>query len=190
MVDHGILQSRDEGKAGIGPQVRVDQLDRDAAQQITVLAVSPVEPATRVAPDLRNDIIDRIGAIFLGIFRAQRFCRALHFVHHRQRIGTGGPIDHGKVTGYRPTFGRVEKSPLNVALNEKRRLRRQHCDNARQHHITRADNSCHERAEQPFAHPEKPAIDHTAGQVIPPLLGPRCHRMRHMVRQDQKAFDQ
>ena len=190
MIDHRVLQFGDKGEAGIRAQIGVDQLDRDAAQQIGVLAVGPVQTTPRIAPDLRDHIVDGVGAVFLGVLRAQRFCRALHFAHHRQRIGTGGPFGHGKITRHRPAFRRIEEPPLHVTLDEQRHLRGQHSDHTGKHHIARADHPRHEGAEQPFAHPEKPAIDHSAGQVIPPLLGPCCHRMGHMVRQDQKTFNQ
>ena len=171
-LHHALLQLAHKGKARIGAQVRIDQLDGDAAQEVAVLGFSPRKAPARVAAHFGHDKIDRIAAIAFLIFRSQHLDRALKFTHLLQRIGAGGTFDHGKIAGHRCPLRRVEEPPADIALNEQRHLAGQQHKGARHHHVARPDHTHHQWPEQPVPAPAKAPVHHPVWRVIPmPLAG-------------------
>ena len=55
VLDDGVLQGTDKGKAGVGAAVRVDQLNRDRAQLIGILGIRARNRPTGIAANLGHD---------------------------------------------------------------------------------------------------------------------------------------
>ena len=115
-----LLQAHDEIRRGIGPQVGVDQFDRDRSEQIGILAIRAGERPPRGAADLRNRIVDRIGAVFSLVFLANLVHRCLKRLHLRSGIIARGTLKHREGAGNRVALGRVEKAPLHGAADHQR----------------------------------------------------------------------
>ena len=125
MARHGVLQFGDKGKAGIGAEIGVDQLDGDGAQLIAFLGFRSRKAAPGVAADFGHGELDRIPPVAVFVLGAQILDGLLHGPHDFHRIVACRAGCHGEVAGDRAALRRIEEAPLNIARDEQSGLGRQ-----------------------------------------------------------------
>ena len=185
-----VLKRAHKGKAAIGAQIGIDQLDRDTAKLVRVFRLRARQTIARIATDFGDDVADRVEAVFRFVFGRQFGCRPLHFTHHFQRFGPRRAGRHGKITGDAAFLGRIEKPPGHIAPHKQRRLRRQQKDDPRQHRIARPDDPRHQRTKKMPALPFKSCIHHARRRIVPMRPCGCRQRVAHVIGQDQETFDQ
>ena len=184
------LHGGDEGGAGIGPQVWIDDLHRNPAQEIGILRRGPRKPAPGAAAHLGHDEFHRVQPMLGLIGRAHCRNRPLQLGHHRLGIGARRPRQHREIPGQRGLLRRVEKAELHIPAQEQRRLRGQRQHGGRQHRIARRDHPAHQWLHPRFLEAVQLPVHEPARRVIPFLLHRIRQRMGHVIGQDQEALDQ
>ena len=190
MLRHRVLKVCHKGKAGIGPQIGINQLDGNRSQLIALFRLGARQSPSRRPADFGQGIGHRVRPVFRLVFGTQTLDRVLNGAHNLERIVTRRAGDHGKVARDRRALGRIEKAPGHVALQEKRHLTGKYRDHAGDDDVPCPDHQSHKRTEHHLANPPEAFVHLPRRPVVPMLLGRMGQRVTHVVRQDQEAFDQ
>ena len=189
MPVHAILQVGHKGETGIGPQIRVNQFNRNRAQLIRRPLIRAGQTTARVASDLGDHKGERVTTVTFFVFLAQGLSRPLHFAHHGQRILAGRIRRHQEVARDRSPFRGVKETPLHVARHENADLSGQKRDRPRQHRIARPNDKGHNATEYRIAEPAEAVVHDTAWPIVPMLFCTMHKRVAHVVGQDQETLN-